>query len=331
MIYIVVLNWCGWLDTIECLQSILKLNFSNYRIVICDNNSQDESVKKITDWINHLPAKLTVLKTEHQSRVVSEKNNYHYFEFNKNNAMLPDPNYLFTVIQTGENRGYGPGNNIGIEFSLRDSKAQGVWILNNDVVVHPDSLSNLYAYHLKHRDIGIIGSKLLFFTKPDYLQAVGGKFNKYLAVSKHVGEHERDYGQYDNEQITFAIDYPVGAALFVTKEFVSSVGLLSEDYFLYFEEIDWVTRGTRLGWDFAYCWQSRVFHKEGGSTGANANPRLKSYLSDKHSLINRVVFTKKFYKQYLWLVKFGLLMAGLNRLLRGQTDRIKIIFQALRL
>ena len=85
----------------------------------------------------------------------------------------------------------------------------------------------------------------------------------------------------------------------------------------------------RAGWELGYCWQSTVFHKEGGSTGSHADPKLKSYLSDYYSVINRVRFTRKFYRAYLWPVKLSLLLAAVNRIRRLQFDRLRIIFKAL--
>ncbi len=296
MIYIIVLNWNGWQDTLECIESLLGLQFNDYHIVVCDNNSQDDSQDQIQQWLNQLPM-------EQAQR--------------------------FKFIQTGENRGYGPGNNVGIRHALQDSRMEAVWILNNDVVVDPHSLSALYQYHLAHPKCGLIGSKLRFYSAPDHIQAVGGKYNKFFASSSHLGEFELDQGQYDADEISTQIDYPVGAALFVTRSYLENVGLLAEEYFLYFEEIDWATRGARAGWQLGYCWQSIIFHKEGGSTGSHADPKLKSYLSDHYSVINRVRFTRKFHPSYIWSVKVGLLIAAANRLRRCQFDRLKIILKAI--
>lgn len=48
--YIIVLNWNNYKDTIECFESLLKLNYDEFQIILCDNNSQDESIKHITNW-----------------------------------------------------------------------------------------------------------------------------------------------------------------------------------------------------------------------------------------------------------------------------------------
>lgn len=43
---IIIVNWNGWRDTIECLESLYQLNFPNYRVIVIDNSSQDESVER---------------------------------------------------------------------------------------------------------------------------------------------------------------------------------------------------------------------------------------------------------------------------------------------
>ena len=51
-VVIIILNWNGWQETIECLESLYQLNYSNYEVIVVDNNSTDESIKKITEYCN---------------------------------------------------------------------------------------------------------------------------------------------------------------------------------------------------------------------------------------------------------------------------------------
>ncbi len=52
-VYIIIVNWNGWQDTIECLESVLKLEYDNFRIVVCDNGSVDDSYEKLCSWAEH--------------------------------------------------------------------------------------------------------------------------------------------------------------------------------------------------------------------------------------------------------------------------------------
>ena len=106
--------------------------------------------------------------------------------------------------------------------------------------------------------------------------------------------------------------------MLVSRDFIKEVGLMCEDYFLYFEEMDWALRGKQKRYQLGYCWESRVYHKEGGSIGSSSKGTKKSEIADYYGLRNRIVFTKKFYPKYLWSVYFGFLVVVWNRIRRRQ-------------
>ena len=87
--------------------------------------------------------------------------------------------------------------------------------MNNDTVIENDTLTNLIKkieeYKVKKQKIGILGSKLLYYDSPKIIQGIGGKYNKWFAVSKHIGVFEEDKGQYDNEKILDGLDWAVRA------------------------------------------------------------------------------------------------------------------------
>jgi GT2 family glycosyltransferase len=325
--YIIVLNWNGWRDTIECLQSLLAMQATSFRVVVCDNNSSDDSLAHIGNWLQTLPSQNLLLPSKGQADCKTT----HYQLLNMIDCPqpIPDAIHRISLIQTGENRGYGAGNNVGIRFALQDPDMRAVWVLNNDVTVAHDSLIQLERFGRLHPKLGPIGAKLLYYDNPSVIQAIGGRFNRYLATATHVGQGDGDVGQFDDDLLARSLDYPVGASLFASRDFLESVGLLSEDYFLFFEEMDWVMRARAQGWQMGFCWQCKVYHKEGSSSGAHTNARLKSWTADYYSLINRVVFTRKYFPKNIWSVKLGLLVAALNRLRRGQLNRLQIIAKAL--
>jgi GT2 family glycosyltransferase len=106
---------------------------------------------------------------------------------------------------------------------------------------------------------------------------------------------------------------------------LEEVGLLQEDYFLYFEELDWAVRARgrfRLG----YAASSVVYHKEGSSIGGSDRAKTaKSATADLYALKNRVRFTRRFYPYALPTVYLGLLLALANRVRRRQWDRVALI------
>jgi hypothetical protein len=105
--------------------------------------------------------------------------------------------------------------------------------------------------------------------------------------------------------------------LLVTRAFLETVGLMAEDYFLYFEEIDWVMRA-RGRFRFGYSPQSVVYHKEGGSIGSHKNRNLRSALTDFYQARNRLVFTRRYFPWLVPSISFCVTGTAVHRFLSGR-------------
>jgi GT2 family glycosyltransferase len=150
-IYIIILNYNGWDDTIECLESVFKLNYGSFQVVIVDNNSENNSLEKIKSYIDgSLNLELNVNpELKHLVYPLSKKPVSYVF-YNRDEAeksgnlelekKLKNPVIL---IQSGYNGGFSYGNNIGIKYSMAKNDFEYIWLLNNDTVVEKDSLSKL--------------------------------------------------------------------------------------------------------------------------------------------------------------------------------------------
>lgn len=131
-ISIIILNWNGRSDTIECVESCLLSTYPSFRIVVVDNGSSDGSEAALLEKFPYLD-----------------------------------------IVQTGCNLGYAGGNNRGIRHALANG-ADYVWLLNNDTVVAPDALAELVAMAEATPHSGMIGSKILFYDRPDTIWFAGG-------------------------------------------------------------------------------------------------------------------------------------------------------------
>ena len=351
-VYIIILNYNGWADTIECLESVLRNNYPNYQIVVVDNNSPNNSVEYIKAWaegklevwieqdylLRHLsfPPVKKPIPYVYYNREEAENGGNILLERKLMEKMPPNitTKYPLIFIQTGENLGFAGGNNVGIKYALAKDDFEYVWLLNNDTVIKKDSLSKLVKKFEKYRKlgkkVGIVGSKLLYYDNPEVIQGIGGIYNKWFAVAKHLGIFEEDKGQYDNEEVLDKIDYIIGASMLVNKDFIKEIGLICEDYFLYFEELDWVLRGKQKGYQLGYCWQSKVYHKEGSSIGSSSKGEEKSEVADYYGLRNRIFFTKKFYPECLWSVYLGFVGVFFNRIKRRQFKRLLNLIRRIR-
>lgn len=231
------------------------------------------------------------------------------------------------LLQSGANLGFAGGNNVGLRYALEHGAAY-VWLLNNDTLVERDALGELVAKMQADPSLGLCGSTLLYEAQRDMVQALGGaRYNRWLGTVAHIGQHQPFDPQTDEGAVERQLDYLIGASTLASRAFLERVGLLQEDYFLYFEELDWAARaGGTFG--LGYAAKSFVYHKEGSSIGGSDTAKdAKSYVSDFYSLKNRVRFTKRFYPYALPSVYGGLLIAILNRLRRRQWDRALLILR----
>lgn len=326
-VFIVLVNYNSALDTLECLESLMRLNYSEFKVVVVDNNSQDNSMNIFTQWSN---GNLSVVPSNEyflELIVPNFKKPADVSFFYENDDI--EFNEKITFIKADKNRGFAAGNNIAIRKVLAlENVADYFWVLNNDTVVKENSLQLLVkkmnVLRTQKTNVGILGNKLLYYDQPDKIQALGGRYNKYLARSSHIAE-----GFDLNYVIKMKPDYVVGASMFVDIAFIKDVGLMCEDYFLYFEELDWITRGRKKGWDIDFCYNSIVYHKEGGSIGTHRDAKKRSDLSDYHLLKNRLIFTRKFFSGNYFFIKLGFVVVIINRIKRGDLIKLWNVFKIL--
>jgi len=164
----------------------------------------------------------------------------------------------------------------------------------------------------------------LMYYRPDVLQGVGGLYNPWFGLVREIGAGEPDRGQWDS--ISFHLDYVIGASMFVTRGFMDEVGLMEEDYFLYYEELDWNLRGKEKDWRIGYCSAARVYHKMGASING-PEKKGNSELADFYSVRNRILVTRRFFPYALSTLYPSFLKFILNRIRLKQFGRIGMLFR----
>ena len=280
---IIVLNWDGWADTVECLESVYQINYPNYQVVVVDNNSTDNSIQKINDYaLGKLEIKSNFFKydpTDKPIKIVEYNKEYHKKEkFSAHNKQL-------LVIKNEINYGFAEGNNIGIEFALKNLNPDYILLLNNDTIVDEDFLKPLVEAGEIDVDIGILGPKMYYYDNPNIIWCIGGKIDWKLARGLHIGINETDNGQYA-EKMNF--DYINGSAILIKKEVFENVGLLDKKFFLYFEETDLALRASKNNYKRVFVPKSKIWHKVSKSGGG-----IKKEIGLYYITRNRWIFMKK--------------------------------------
>lgn len=272
-ISVIILNYNGKKDTLECLESLTKYQISNikYQIVVVDNGSTDDDV------------------------VVIRK------KFPK-----------VKIIENKENLGFAEGNNVGIRYTLEDDYDY-ILLLNNDTLVEKNLLAQLIKVIKSNKKIGLVSPKIYFapgyeFHKDRYKKNEKGKVIWYAGgiidwdniLVSHLGVDEVDKRQHGRVEET---DFATGCCMLVRKEVFEKIDLFDKKYFLYWEDVDLCLRAKKAGFKIFYVPQAILWHKNASASGG-AGGNLSVYYQTR----NRMLFALKFapLKSKIHVLKQGL-------------------------
>ena len=331
--YVIVLNYNNWEDTIECLESLFGQHDKDFRVVVCDNGSQDNSLEKIRQWsLGELSINTTRINIPGANDTIAPKPiRYQSIEADKikNGSTLLNSTRL-VLLGAKENLGFSGGNNIGIQVALMDKQCEYIWLLNNDTVIDQLALDFLIKKMSSNQNVGILGSTILYYHDTSIVQALGGfTYNRFLGLSRQLGHLKRfDRTDLSPEYVTslekrmFGIQ---GASIFMRKTFLQQSGLLSEDYFLYSEELDLSMQNTGC-FTLGYAPESIVYHKEGKTTGSDSRKgKTKSLISEYYLATSRLLFTQKYFPRFLSGVCFAHLLITAKRFFHGNWENALVV------
>lgn len=244
LVYIILVNYNGYKDTIECINSLKKIDYSNYKIIIVDNASSDNSVRILQKKLNNCK-----------------------------------------IIESKRNLGFAGGNNLGIKYAL-DNKADYVLLLNNDTLVEPSFLTNMINSFKVDYNIGLVGCKIMYYPEKNIIWYGGGYIDWFKFIGVHYGIKQIDKGQCNREK---EIDFMTGCCMLIKREVFEKVGLLTEDYFMYLEDVDFCVKVKNSAYKIWYNSQAIIYHKVGFSSGGEESP-----FSIEWGTRNRLLFMNKY-------------------------------------
>lgn len=232
------------------------------------------------------------------------------------------PDFIF--IRSDVNLGFAGGNNLGIA----QAKGDYLFLVNNDTEFTPGLTETLVKALDDNEKIGMVSPKIRYFDQPDMLQYMGyTPMNYVTARNSCIGQFEIDKGQYDD--LTGETGYAHGAAMMVKKECIEKAGLMAENFFLYYEELDWCDHIKKAGYQIWLITGALIYHKESVSVGKNS--ALKEFFMNR----NRILFIRRnasFANRILFYIYFTALVAPrnvLNYIKAGHRDYIKWLLKAI--
>ncbi len=225
MVTIIILNYNGWQDTVECLASLQKQTMQDFRVVVADNGSGDDSVVRIGQWI----------------------------EQNKQNGKVQ-------LLPLKDNYGFAKGNNLAIA-SVPNEDTDYFWCLNNDTVLEPDCLQQLVEYMDAHPQVSVATPAIRLYDQPDLLWNAGGKLvfggRRYYYPSQSASLLE--------STPALPITFVTGCALFFRKELLAAEPLFTERFFFGEEDYYFSMRMQKEQRTMVCLANAVMYHKVGSS------------------------------------------------------------------
>jgi GT2 family glycosyltransferase len=225
------------------------------------------------------------------------------------------------MVLTGANLGFSAGNNAGIKAANGDF----FFIVNNDTEFTPGLIEGLLELFQAYPDAGMACPKFQYYFHQGTIEWAGfRKLNVFTGRNTAIGHGEKDEGQHDRVHET---PYAHGGGMMVPRSVVDKVGMMPEEFFLYYEELDWSEQIRRKGYKIYYQPASMIYHKESMTTG-RASP-LKTYYQTR----NRILFMKRnvaWYQFLVFILFFIFLTIPKNTLkfiVKGQIQHLKAFWK----
>lgn len=220
----------------ECLRNLLReIGNRKAEIIFIDNKSEDNSLELLTEF---------------------------------SGSELPE-NIFVSIITNDMNRGYAPANNQGMKMS----SGKYLLLLHPDVNIRQNGLKVLLDTLNEDTSIGMVAPQFLF---PDgRIQPSCRRFPKYSSVIYEALGLTRIFsgsksfnawkmGDFDHSSRK-EVDQPMSACVLLKRELLNQVGLMDEQFVMFFNDVDWCKRIKDAGWKILFNPEATVEHVLGGS------------------------------------------------------------------
>ena len=189
-----------------------------------------------------------------------------------------------TYLKPGRNLGFSGGMNVGIRHALVRGAAH-VMLVNSDVFVPPDCLEQLERALADRPNVGIVGPVVRIRSHPDHVASLGMSYVPWSGRMRHQGFGTTlDAPTAEGPAPDRPIDAVSGCLMLVTREVFEKVGLLDEDYFFSFEDLDLCLRARHSGFASVLVGAASVYHEGARSVGPDSLDRLY-YAARNHQLL----------------------------------------------
>lgn len=224
-----------------------------------------------------------------------------------------------TLIQASENAGFSAGNNIGIKYAIKN-KSEYILLLNNDTIITKNSINKMFLELKKHTDIEIISARIMYWDNKNLINCCGGEIDYFKGTAVIYGKG-KEYKEV-NQEFTYT-KFVTGCCMLMKTSLVEEIGFLPEEYFMYYEDVDFCAKVQQKGYKIGVCLSSIIYHKESAASGGGESP-----FAIEWNTRNRIIFINK-YKCYGILTKLFFystrIIVGIKYKLKHKGESLKAL------
>jgi GT2 family glycosyltransferase len=273
-VFVIILNWNGKNDTIECLNSLSSICYP-YPL-----DTLSDSVPRKVAW-----GKIFIVDNasmDNSLQLIVEK---------------------FPSVQTIENKtnlGFAGGMNAGIKEAIKENPKY-ILLLNQDIIVDKNFLNKLVDLAESDLKIGVVGPKIYYYNSLKKIWAMGIRFVEGImwktkipyCGTELIGCNETDNSQYDNLKEVESIP---GCCMLIRTELIRKIGLMDESFFLIHEDDDYCIRARTFGYKVCVSPESVIWHK------VSTSFRLTKETINEYSWNNTKIIYY-WHRNWLWVLR----------------------------
>ena len=259
-----------------CLDSLVAQDGARPTVVVVDNASTDTTLSELRAW--------AAARCGDAGRAVMQE-----IGPGVATAELDGPQVI--LLHSGANRGFAGGVNLGLALLARRPGIKHFWILNPDACADPKAAQSILAAARQTPDYGMMSGRICYAEPPFHIQSDGGTINWWTGVTGNINARLRaDTAVLPDARV---VDFVCGANMVASRRFYETVGPMQEDYFLYYEEVDWAVRGGVLPLIVAPGFVAH--HHAGTSIGSQTPTRIATPFSIWFLYRGRMRFVRRFH------------------------------------
>ena len=271
---------------LDCLESLLAVTDTDLRILVVDNASTDDTIQVLRDWAAtgalHDAGDLPYRPRDHGP--------IDLIDISENDQEAALPNGAVGLLQAGLNAGFAGGVNRGMMALAAMPGIDAFWILNPDAMTLPETPAALARGMAENPGFGLMGGRIYYTDPVTQIQADGGRVNRHTGICSPINLGAM--GPDVPHPSAADLDFISGAHMLASRAMLDATGGMVEDYFLYYEEVDWAFRRGDL--DLVYRDDAIVHHHGGTAIGSPTLDRGPSPLSSYFIFRNRMRFQRRF-------------------------------------